>query len=78
MNNSSKSTRKAKETRSKVSNGSALFISGDVDGRSAQARRFRDLYEEMISALGDGAEVGEPERQRCRRAEPSTSHQKLK
>jgi hypothetical protein len=38
------------KTRSRVSNGSAMLP--DVDGRSAIARRYRDVLNELISDLG--------------------------
>ena len=37
--------------RSRVSNGSALFLDG-VDGRSALARRYRDIIKQLVSDLG--------------------------
>jgi hypothetical protein len=37
--------------RSRVTNGSRLFI--DVDGRTASARRVRDLLDEFLSQVGD-------------------------
>lgn len=39
------------QARSRVSNGSSTFLDG-VDGRSALARRYRDLLAEMIRDLG--------------------------
>ena len=38
-------------TRSRVSNGSDHFL-GDVDGRSEVARRWRDIYSDLIAHLG--------------------------
>jgi hypothetical protein len=51
----------SRRTRARVTNGAAL--PADVDGRSALARRFRDLLGEIISDLG-GAEAGLSESQR--------------
>ena len=51
----------SRRTRARVTNGAAL--PADVDGRSALARRFRDLVGEIISDLG-GAEAGLSEAQR--------------
>jgi hypothetical protein len=39
------------QARSRVSNGSSTFLDG-VDGRSALARRYRDLLAEVTSDLG--------------------------
>ena len=41
--------------KSAISNGTRLFIDG-LDGRSALARRYRDLVAEFVSDLG-GADV---------------------
>ena len=51
--------------RSRVTNGSALFLQG-VDGRSATARRFRDVYLQVLSDLGTEA-TSEAQRQIARR-----------
>ena len=53
-------------TRSRVSNGREL-VAG-CDGRSAQARRYRDLMAEMISDLGGPDGLSEGQRQLVRRA----------
>ena len=53
--------------RSRVANGSSLFLPG-VDGRSAIARRFRDIFNAIISDLGGSTEVSEAQSQLCRRA----------
>lgn len=53
--------------RSRVTNGSALFLGG-VDGRSATARRFRDLIAAMTSDLGGADLLSEGQRQLIRRA----------
>ena len=53
-------------TRSRVSNGRQLFLDG-VDARTAIARRFRDLFFEIISDLGGTENTSEGERQLARR-----------
>jgi len=52
--------------RSAISNGSRLL--DDVDGRSAWARRLRDLVEDHTVQLGSDANVTEAERRLIRRA----------
>ena len=54
-------------TRSRVTNGSTLHA-GEVDGRSAAAKRFRDVLGEMIGDLGGADLLSEGQRQLCRRA----------
>ena len=44
--------RQLSKARSAVENGSRLHVQG-VDGRSASARRFRDLYQGFCRDLGD-------------------------
>lgn len=39
-------------TRSRVSNGSALFVGDDIDERSAVARRYRDLLDDLTVHVG--------------------------
>lgn len=57
-----------RSTRSRVTNGSALFP-GEVDGRSAEAKRFRDVLSEIISDLGGSSSgLSEGQRQLARRA----------
>jgi hypothetical protein len=58
-------TTKSRIHRSKVSNGKLLPL---VDGRSALARRFRDLIEDVINDLGGRDALSEAERQIIRRA----------
>ncbi len=53
-------------SRSKVTNQSALFLEG-VDGRTAVARRWRDLYAEITADLGGPDALSEVERQLARR-----------
>src|SRR5262245_653349 len=52
--------------RSKLSNGSKLLPM--TDGRSASARRFRDLFQEIAADLGGLSFISEGQRQLCRRA----------
>jgi hypothetical protein len=54
--------------RSAVTNGSRLFLDGDIDGRSPAARRFRDLFHAVIADLGGMGNTSEGERQLARRA----------
>ncbi len=53
-------------SRSAVSNGSQLFVD-NVDGRSKEARRFRDVLAEIISDLGGADGLSEGQRQLARR-----------
>lgn len=41
--------------RSRVTNGSSLFA--DVDGRTARARRLRDVLDELLAEIGDASEA---------------------
>jgi hypothetical protein len=41
-----------RKSRSRVSNGTAMFVVEDVDGRSAPARRYRDIVADLTSHLG--------------------------
>ncbi len=53
---------------SKVSNGSCLWVE-PTDGRRAPARRYRDLYNDLLIEIGGpGPKITEPQRQLCRRA----------
>ena len=52
--------------RSRVTNDSALLAG--VDGRSAIARRFRDLVDAIISDMGGEEVISEGQRQLARRA----------
>ena len=54
------------EARSAVTNASRL-IQG-ADGRTAVARRFRDVYSEIVRDLGGDDQISEAERQLIRRA----------
>jgi hypothetical protein len=50
--------------RSRVSNGSALFV--EADGRSVWSRRFRDLVESHCNDLGGAETLSEARRQLIR------------
>ena len=54
-------------TRSAVSNGSRMHPKG-VDGRSTQARRFKDLVASFAASLGDDASLNEVDRALIRNA----------
>lgn len=56
----------APRTRSRVSNGNALFLVADA--RSVWARRFRDIVEAHVSDLGGADLLSEAQMQLCRRA----------
>ena len=53
--------------RSRVGNGSALFVDETVDGRSKEARRFRDVLAEIASDLGGLDQLSEGQKQLARR-----------
>ncbi len=55
-----------RQGKSRVTNGSKLLPL--ADGRSATARRFRDIYEEVCGDLGGIEHLSEAERQLARRA----------
>ena len=57
----------SKTTRSAIANGSRLHVV-EVDGRSAEARRFRDIFAEIVSDLGGSDTLSEAQRQLARRA----------
>jgi hypothetical protein len=61
-----KSARRPPSCRSRVGNGKVLLPM--TDGRSATARRFQDLYEDIASDLGGLDILSEAERQLVRRA----------
>ncbi len=67
MNDVSAVAKASKTTRSRVTNGSAIFV-GAVDGRTADARRFRDVLAEIVSDLGGADHLSEGQRQLARRA----------
>jgi hypothetical protein len=58
--------RRSASLRSKLGNGSKLLPM--TDGRSATARRFRDLIEDISADLGGVAMLSEGQRQLVRRA----------
>jgi hypothetical protein len=53
--------------RSRVTNGRGLFVEA-IDGRSREARRFRDVLSEIVSDLGGPDTLSEGQRQLARRA----------
>ena len=53
-------------SRSRVSNGKALFV--EADGRGPWGRRFRDVLAEIVSDLGGADRLSEGQRQLARRA----------
>jgi hypothetical protein len=55
-------------TRSAVSNGSQLFIGDAIDGRSKEARRFRDVLAQILDDLGGVERLSEGQKQLARRA----------
>ena len=59
--------RRPPNIRSRVGNGSALFVDETVDGRSKEARRFRDVLAEIVSDLGGADHLSEGQRQLARR-----------
>ena len=67
MSNVSTLARPSKTTRSRIANGSTLHA-GEVDGRSVEARRFRDVFSEILSDLGGSDSLSEGQRQLARRA----------
>ena len=62
------SEKRPSNIRSRVGNGSALFVDETVDGRSKEARRFRDVLAEIIGDLGGADYLSEGQRQLARRA----------
>jgi hypothetical protein len=53
-------------SRSRLTNGATLL--GGVNGKSAEARRYRDLYLAFVAEAGGDAVVTEAERALCRQA----------
>ncbi len=56
----------SKLSRTRVTNGKALFLDG-VDGRTLAARRYRDLFHSFVSDLGGMDISSEAQRQLARR-----------
>ncbi len=54
-------------TRSRLTNGRDLFL-GDVDGRSREARRYRDVYAALVAHLGGAAHASETKCHLAKRA----------
>ncbi len=67
MSNVSHLAKPPKTTRSAIANGSRLHVA-EVDGRTAEARRFRDVLSEILSDLGGNEGLSEGQRQLSRRA----------
>ena len=57
----------APRQRSRVTNGTALFVVDDADGRGPEARRFRDILSAVASDLGGRGDLSEVQRQLGRR-----------
>ena len=59
-------------SRSRVTNGRSLFVATvdgrPIDGRTVQARRFRDVLEAILGDLGGRDSISEGEYQLARRA----------
>jgi len=53
------------KARSRISNGSAIL--DGIDGRSREARRFRDVLAEIVADLGGHDRLSEGQRQLARR-----------
>jgi len=66
QNGGSSAERRKSRQRSKVTNGSAL-LPDVVDGRSATARRYRDLVEALTADQGGADQCSESRRQLIRR-----------
>ena len=45
--------------RSRITNGSAVFLDGEVDGRSVLARRYRDILGDLVAHLGGNPSAAE-------------------
>ena len=56
----------SKLSRTRVTNGKALFLDG-VDGRTLAARRYRDLFHSFVSDLGGMDAASEAQLQLARR-----------
>lgn len=58
----------SKTCRSRVANGSSLWLDNSgIDGRSREARRFRDILAQVLCDLGGADRLSEGERQLARR-----------
>jgi hypothetical protein len=55
-------------TRSAVTNGTQLFVVDTIDGRSKEARRFRDVLGQIMDDLGGTDHLSEGQKQLARRA----------
>ncbi len=54
-------------SRSRLTNGRELFLA-DVDGRSREARRYRDIYIALVAHLGGKEHASETKRHLAKRA----------
>lgn len=66
MNTHSSSAAVSRTNRSKVTNGSAMLVG--IDGRSATARRYRDIAMALADDLGGAGSLSEPEQALVRQA----------
>ena len=57
----------APRQRSRVTNGTALFVVDEADGRGPEARRFRDILSAVASDIAGGGDLSEVQRQLARR-----------
>src|SRR5688572_3826041 len=64
-------------TRSRVTNGTALHVAGDVDGRGKWSRRFRDIYRGICNDMGgtDRMSTAQQQLARCAAALAVTNEQ---
>ena len=60
-------TAHAPRQKSRVTNGSHLFLVDEADGRSPEARRFRDILSAVASDIAGGGDLSEVQRQLARR-----------
>ena len=61
------SAKRPSNIRSRVSNGSRMFVDEAVDGRTKEARRFRDVLAEIVGDMGGADHLSEGQRQLARR-----------
>jgi hypothetical protein len=54
--------------RSRVTNRTKLFAIGNADGRTGQARRYRDILTQIECDVGGHESLSEAQKQLCRRA----------
>jgi len=68
MSASSEAVDQLRKGRSKISNGSQLFLTDGIDGRSSAARRYRDICGALHTHLGGDDMISEPRKLLVRRA----------